>query len=119
MGSLKFDTGNLYEYMLRNYNAERNDTHGVKIEYQNRGSPLQQKQKLSNTARCLEKSCYILTFYVLALHFHFNFNPNILVTPYILGCYKELIYTRSSCIDIRHAAYVHIILYLPDNCYKR
>jgi len=73
------------------------------------------KQKLSNTARCLEKFCYILKYYVLTLHFYYNFNPNILVIPYILGCYKELIDTRLSFTDIRHAAYALVIMYLPDD----
>jgi hypothetical protein len=115
MDSLKFDSGNFNEFLLRNSNAESNDLHGVKIEYQNLWSSLHQKQKLSNTARCLEKSCYILTFYVVTLHLYFNFNPNILLIPYVLGCHKELIDTRSSFTDIRHAAYVLIIMYLSDD----
>jgi hypothetical protein len=111
MDSLKFDTGDFYEYLLRKSNAEQNDTHGAKIEYKKRGAPLHEKQKLSNTARCLETSCYILTFCAVTLHFYFNFNPNIFVIPYILDYYKELIYTCSSFTDIQYAAYILIVLY--------
>jgi hypothetical protein len=42
--------------------------HGVNILHQNLGSPLHQKQEITNTGRCLETTFYILTFYVLILH---------------------------------------------------
>ena len=47
------------------------------IVYQNPRSPLQQKQEISNTARCLETAFYILIFCVLTFHLYFNFNLNI------------------------------------------
>jgi hypothetical protein len=37
-------------------------THRVQDGYQNRGSPLHQKQEISDTARCLETALYVLTF---------------------------------------------------------
>jgi len=46
-------------------------THGV-----NTGSPLQYKQEVSNTVRCLETVLYILIFYALVLNLYFNFNLN-------------------------------------------
>jgi hypothetical protein len=44
-------------------------TRGVNIGYQNLGSPLHEKQEISNTARCLEITFNMLTFYGLMLVF--------------------------------------------------
>ena len=49
-------------------------THGINSGYQNLGSPLHQKQEISNTARCLETAFYILTFHVVIRHLYFNLN---------------------------------------------
>jgi hypothetical protein len=48
--------------------------YGVNILCQNSGSPLRQKQEISDTAVCLETAFYILAFYVLILYLHFNLN---------------------------------------------
>jgi len=51
-------------------------THRVKDGYQNLGSPLHQKQEISDTARCMQTALYVLTFCDLILHLCFNFNLN-------------------------------------------
>jgi hypothetical protein len=52
----------------------RTITHGVNIECQNFGSPLDQTQEISNIARCLETAFYILVFYVFLLYVYLNMN---------------------------------------------
>ena len=51
-------------------------THGENLEHQNLGTPLHQKQEISNAARCLKTALYILTFHVLVFHLYLNNNLN-------------------------------------------
>ena len=54
----------------------RTITHIVKDGYQILGSPLHQKQEISDTARCVETALYVLRFCDLILHLYFDFNLN-------------------------------------------
>ena len=114
MDSLKFDSGDFYEYLLRNSSAERNDTHGVKIKYQN----LESHSTKNGSYLILQgvwRNLVTLKFYVLTLHFYFNCDPNILVIPYSIDRLKEII----DSFIIQYVAYVLIIMHLPDDCYDR
>ena len=46
------------------------------LEHQNLGSPLHQKQEISNATRCLKTALYSLTFHALVFHLYFNYNMN-------------------------------------------
>ena len=45
--------------------------HGVNVGFQNFGSPLNQKQEISSTARCPETVFYIIKFYDLMNQLHY------------------------------------------------
>lgn len=52
----------------------RTIAHGVYIGCQNSGSPLNQTQELSNTARCLETTFHILALYAFLLYMYLYMN---------------------------------------------
>jgi len=71
--------------------------HGVHIMYQYLGSLPHQKQGISNNARCLETALYILTFYTLILHLHFNL---IIFSTTSIDCFMVLRYICLPFTDI-------------------
>lgn len=79
-------------------------------------SPLQQKQEISNTVRCLQIALYILTIYVQIFYMYFNLSN-------FSDVVQRLTFVERMCIylpfaEVQYAVYIFIILCPPDDGYS-